>query len=83
MALDLSIGCTNHVTAMGMGRSTMSASARSESSEPNFFMTRTCPYTPLSSLKQSLNMPSGRQSICVGAMQSLVVCTRLAEMSFW
>ena len=34
-------------------------------------------------IMQSLNMPSGRQSICVGAIQSLVVCTRFAEMSFW
>ena len=83
MAFDLSMGCTYHVTSMGMGRSTMSAKARSESSEPNFFMTSTCPYTPLSSWKQSLYMPSGLKSICVGAMQSLVVCTLRAEMSRW
>ena len=42
VALDLSMGCTYHVIAMGIGRSAMSASARSESSEPNFFITSTC-----------------------------------------
>ena len=65
---DLSCGCRNQVTCSGMGRSMMSARARSESSEPNLRMTSTWPHTPSSSRKQSSKRPSGLKSMVAGAM---------------